>query len=52
MISTKRASKILLEQDKVERDKLIDKLTGKDAKEMLKHCLTVIRKEEYPGFSN
>lgn len=47
MISSNRATALLLEPDKEKRNLLIDKLTEEDAKYLLKNALTVIR--EYTG---
>jgi len=49
MVTLKKAIKIVLEGDAEKRNKLIDKLSEEDAKQMLKVILkTVIEKNDNP----
>lgn len=49
MISTKRATTIICEEDKDKRNELIDKLSEEDAKYLLKLCMSLMIKN--PEFS-
>jgi len=49
MISTKRATTIICEEDKDKRNELIDKLSEEDAKYLLKQCMSLMIKN--PEFS-
>ena len=47
MISTKKASKILLAPDEAKRNRLIDDLMEADAKQLLKYCFEVMLEQNH-----
>ena len=51
MISTKRATTIICEEDRDKRNELLDKLSEEDAKYLLKQCISLMNKNSEFSFT-